>query len=177
MPRQIMAAALDGSGCASDVVDRTLGEIRHIISFDEFEKTEIFVLAVRRVIGVNAVADNLRTAVVKNIGIANTAIGIVLGLSAGFAPGPLLTLVISETLQHDIKSGIKVAISPIFTDLPIIILTLSILSQLSDFHNILGIISLLGGSVILFMGYESMNPKSPESNFSEIEPKSLVKGI
>ena len=31
-------------------------------------------------------------------------IGIVLGLSAGFAPGPLLTLVISETLQHDIKS-------------------------------------------------------------------------
>jgi len=104
-------------------------------------------------------------------------IGIVLGLSAGFAPGPLLTLVISETLQHDIKSGIKVAISPIFTDLPIIILTLSILSQLSDFHNILGIISLLGGSVILFMGYESMNPKSPESNFSEIEPKSLVKGI
>ena len=86
-------------------------------------------------------------------------LGILLGLSAGFAPGPLLALVISETLRHDISAGIRVALSPIFTDLPIIILTIAILSQLSGFHNILGIISLIGGCVILFMGYESMNPK------------------
>jgi len=59
----------------------------------------------------------------------------VLGVSAGFAPGPLLTLVISETLQHDIKSGVKVALAPIITDLPIIIL-----SKLTNFHDILGII-------------------------------------
>ena len=103
--------------------------------------------------------------------------GIVLGLSAGSAPGPLLTLVISETLRHDISAGIRVAVSPIFTDLPIIILTLAVLSQLSGFHNILGIISLIGGCVILFMGYESMNPKSSESDLSETEPKSLIKGI
>jgi len=83
-------------------------------------------------------------------------IGIILGLSAGFAPGPLLTLVISETLQHDIKSGVKVALAPIITDLPIIILTLYILTKLTNFHNILGIISLAGGSFILFMGYESI---------------------
>lgn len=104
-------------------------------------------------------------------------IGIVLGLSAGFAPGPLLALVISETLQHDIRSGVKVALSPIFTDLPIIIVTLAVLSKLSDFHNILGIISLIGGCVILFMGYESMNPESPESEFSDTKPNSLAKGI
>ena len=104
-------------------------------------------------------------------------IGIVLGLSAGFAPGPLLTLVISETLRHDIRSGIKVALSPIFTDLPIIILTLFILAQLSNFKSILGIISLTGGCVILFMGYESMNPKPPESDFLVEKPKSLIKGI
>lgn len=103
--------------------------------------------------------------------------GIVLGLSAGLAPGPLLTLVISETLRHDIRAGIRVAVSPIFTDLPIIILTLAVLSQLSGFHNILGIISLIGGCVILFMGYESMNPKISKSDLSETEPKSLVKGI
>ena len=104
-------------------------------------------------------------------------IGMLLGLSAGFAPGPLLTLVISETLRHDIKSGVRVALSPIFTDLPIIILTLTVLAKLSDFHNILGVISLIGGSVILLMGCESMNPKSSESDFSETEPKPLIKGI
>ncbi len=65
-------------------------------------------------------------------------IGTVLGLSAGFAPGPLLTLVISETLQSEIRSGVKVALAPIITDVPIIVLTLFILSKLSNFHNILG---------------------------------------
>jgi threonine/homoserine/homoserine lactone efflux protein len=34
-------------------------------------------------------------------------IGIILGLS----PGPLLALVISETLQHNIRSGIKIAVA------------------------------------------------------------------
>ncbi len=91
-------------------------------------------------------------------------IGTILGLSAGFAPGPLLTLVISETLQHDIKSGVKVALAPIITDLPIIILTLFILAKLSNFHNILGIISLTGGFVILFMGYESIRTRGVELN-------------
>ena len=104
-------------------------------------------------------------------------IGIILGLSAGFAPGPLLTLVISETLQHDIKSGVKVALAPIITDLPIIILTLFILAKLSNFHNILGIISLTGGFFILFMGYESIRTKGVELNIQETEPQSLRKGI
>lgn len=104
-------------------------------------------------------------------------VGIILGLSAGFAPGPLLTLVIAETLRHDIRSGIKVAISPVFTDLPIIVLTLVVLSQLSGFHHILGIISIVGGCVILFMGYESMNPKPPQSAGPDTRPRSLAKGI
>ena len=104
-------------------------------------------------------------------------IGIILGLSAGFAPGPLLTLVISETLQHDIKSGVKVALAPIITDLPIIILTLYILTKLTNFHNILGIISLAGGSFILFMGYESIRSKGVELTLQEKKVQSLTKGI
>ncbi|MBU2620847.1 MAG: LysE family transporter [Proteobacteria bacterium] len=104
-------------------------------------------------------------------------IGTVLGLSAGFAPGPLLTLVISETLQHDIKSGIKVSLAPIITDLPIIILTLFILSKLSNFHNILGLISLTGGLFILFMGYKSLRTKGVKINLDGIKPKSLIKGV
>ncbi|MCK5097577.1 MAG: LysE family transporter [Desulfobacteraceae bacterium] len=104
-------------------------------------------------------------------------IGIILGLSAGCAPGPLLTLVISETLQHDIKSGVKVALAPFITDLPIIILTLFVLSELSSFHNILGIISLTGGFVILFMGYKSIRFKGVELNLQKTRSQSLAKGI
>ncbi|MES9860524.1 MAG: hypothetical protein ABW157_19515 [Candidatus Thiodiazotropha sp. LLP2] len=75
--------------------------------------------------------------------------GIVLGLSAGFSPGPLLTLVISETLQHDIRAGIKVAVAPIITDLPIIIFSLFIINEISGLYNILGLISLLVGWTLL----------------------------
>ena len=104
-------------------------------------------------------------------------IGTILGLSAGFTPGPLLTLVICETLQHDIKSGIKVALAPIITDLPVVILTLFILAKLSNFHNILGIISLMGGFFILFMGYKNIRTKGVELNLQETRPKSLTKGV
>jgi threonine/homoserine/homoserine lactone efflux protein len=84
---------------------------------------------------------------------------------------------ISETLQHDVKSGVKVALAPIITDLPIVILTLFILSKLSSFHNILEIISLTGGFVILFMGYERIRTKGVELNLQQTKPKSLTKGI
>ncbi len=104
-------------------------------------------------------------------------IGTLLGLAAGFAPGPLLTLVISETLQHDFKSGIKVAIAPIITDLPIILLTLFILSRLSNFNNILGIISFIGAFFILFMGYTNLRTSGVALNENQVEPKSLIKGL
>jgi len=100
-----------------------------------------------------------------------------LGLSAGLSPGPLLTLVVSETLRHDIKAGVKVAVAPIITDVPIIIATCFILSKLSGFHTILGIISLAGGCFILFMGYESLRSTEVACNTQERQPRSLIKGI
>lgn len=104
-------------------------------------------------------------------------VGTVLGLSAGFAPGPLLTLVISETLQHGVKAGVKVALAPILTDLPIIILTLLALSKLSNFYGTLGIITLLGGCFVLYMGYEGIRSRGLDPLLSEEAPKSLAKGI
>lgn len=104
-------------------------------------------------------------------------IGTVLGLSAGFAPGPLLTLVISETLQHGIKAGIKVAIAPFITDLPIICLTFLVLSKLSGFHQLVGIISLLGGCFIFYTGFKNLLIKQPDSDFKISKFNSLSKGI
>ena len=49
------------------------------------------------------------------------ALGAFLGLASGISPGPLLTITISETLQHGKWEGIKVAISPLITDLPIVL--------------------------------------------------------
>lgn len=88
-----------------------------------------------------------------------------------------MTLVISETIQHDIKSGIKVAIAPIITDLPIIVFTLLVLSKISNFNEILGIISLAGGCFVLYMGYKNLCIKGVELNLQDIKSKSLTKGV
>ena len=55
---------------------------------------------------------------------------VLMGLGEGLKPGPLNTLVISETLQHDWKAGMKVSLSPLITDAPII--TLSALMWVSS---------------------------------------------
>jgi len=105
------------------------------------------------------------------------SIGIILGLSSGFAPGPLLTLVISESLQFGIKAGVKVALAPIISDLPIILLTLFIAARLSGFHSGLAIISLLGGIFILITGLNCMRPQTLQTAAPAEPPKSILKGV
>jgi len=103
--------------------------------------------------------------------------GMLLGLAAGFAPGPLLVLVISETLKHNIKAGIKVSIAPLITDVPIILISLLILNRLADFKPILGCISIFGGLFILYLGYESLKTRGVELNLSSVSSSSFRKGV
>jgi len=103
--------------------------------------------------------------------------GTILGLSAGIAPGPLLALVISETLRHGLKAGVKVALAPIISDIPIVALTLYLLAKLSAFHMILGTVSFLGGFVLLYMGYESLVTQGANLSFRGLKPQSFKKGI
>jgi len=104
-------------------------------------------------------------------------IGTILGLSAGFAPGPLLALVISETLQHDIKAGIKVSLAPILTDLPLIVITVFVLEKLARFQQILGVISIAGGFFILYLAINSIKIKGIDIGEGFKTPRSLQKGI
>ncbi len=103
--------------------------------------------------------------------------GMLLGLAAGFAPGPLLVLVISETLKHNIKAGIKVSIAPLITDVPIILISLLILNRLADFKPILGCISIFGGLFILYLGYKSLKTRGVALNLSSVSSSSLKKGV
>jgi len=103
--------------------------------------------------------------------------GAILGLTAGMSPGPLLTLVITETLNHNRREGIRIAISPLFTDIPIILVSLFVFSSLSQFNLILGVISLLGGIFVAYLGYETIKTKALTVGNVHLQPKSLKKGI
>ena len=98
-------------------------------------------------------------------------------MAAGFTPGPLLVLVISECLRHDIKAGIKVSIAPLITDVPIILISLLVLNRLANFKVILGCISIFGGLFILYLSYESLKTKGVELNLASHSSNSYRKGV
>lgn len=102
--------------------------------------------------------------------------GLMFGLSAGFSPGPLMTLIISQTLTYGVKEGLKVSLAPLITDLPVILLSILVLSRLSDSRTVLGIISLLGGLFVLKLAYANFRIKPPANETCGQAPKSLLKG-
>jgi threonine/homoserine/homoserine lactone efflux protein len=103
--------------------------------------------------------------------------GLVYGLSAGFSPGPLLMLVISQTLQHGIKEGVKVALAPVLTDLPIIAAALVVLGRLANFKPVLGLISLAGGLFVAYMAWGNFRTPGLETAETPTAPKSLLRGV
>jgi threonine/homoserine/homoserine lactone efflux protein len=103
--------------------------------------------------------------------------GMVYGLSAGFSPGPLLALVISQTLKHGMREGAKVAMAPLVTDLPIILISLLVLTRLTDFKTVLGVISIIGGLFVAYLAYGNFRPPRLEEDAGRVAPQSLAKGI
>jgi threonine/homoserine/homoserine lactone efflux protein len=103
--------------------------------------------------------------------------GIILGFYAGFSPGPLLVLVISQTFEHGYMEGIKVAFVPLITDLPIIFISVVFLSVVYGYNLIIGSISILGGLYVAYLAYGSFKTKGFSLNFEIEDPKSLKKGI
>ena len=101
---------------------------------------------------------------------------VVYGLSAGFSPGPLLALVISQTLRYGIREGVKASMAPLVTDLPIILVSVLILRSLSDSRFILGCISMAGGLFVTYLAYECFRTVRLEMADLDGGPQSLGKG-
>ncbi|MBN1597591.1 MAG: LysE family transporter [Bacteroidales bacterium] len=100
-----------------------------------------------------------------------------LGLMAGISPGPILMLIISETLKHDKKEGIRIAMVPLITDLPIVIASVILISRLSSFNNVLGVISILGALFIIYLAYENIVYSGNRKAGKNSNLKPAVKGI
>ena len=102
--------------------------------------------------------------------------GLSLGFSAGISPGPLFAMVIAQTLRFGLGEGLKTAISPLLTDIPIIFLSVALLAGMSGYQNLLGLISLAGGLFLLYMAYASFSPGRIETPPAATALGSLFKG-
>lgn len=81
--------------------------------------------------------------------------GLSLGLAAGLSPGPLLAVVIAQTLTHGVREGVKAAFAPILSDVPVVLLCLFVLARISSPGPVLGWIEAGGGVFVAYLGYET----------------------
>ena len=70
-------------------------------------------------------------------------IGLSLGAMAGVSPGPLLVLVVVQTLHRGWRGGMATAVAPVLSDAVVIVLVVLALDRLP--HWTLSVIGLLGG--------------------------------
>jgi threonine/homoserine/homoserine lactone efflux protein len=78
--------------------------------------------------------------------------GLSIGLGSGVAPGPLTGLAISTTLRSGLGSGLRIAIAPLISDSVIILLSLTLVSQLPD--GAITVLGIVGALVVAAFGLE-----------------------
>lgn len=102
---------------------------------------------------------------------------IIFGFSNGLSPGPALTLVISHTIQHNLKAGIKVASGPILFGLVVVPISILISVQINNYKNVMGWISIIGAIYIVYLGIKTILSKKIKLNSSvSSQPKSFWVG-
>lgn len=104
--------------------------------------------------------------------------GAILGVVEGVKPGPLLTMVIRETLSGGLRAGVRTAAAPIFTDGPLVIVSLLAAGWISTQPTILIAISILGAGYLLKMGLECFTIEPPPPDLAGIDVSdSFKRGI
>ena len=104
------------------------------------------------------------------------ALGLGLGLAAGLSPGPLIAMVVAQSLRHGTAEGLKIAVAPLLTDLPIVALALVADAMLATSKPILGWSSLGGAVFVCYIGIETMLGKPPDPDAPQEAPNSWLRG-
>ena len=88
-----------------------------------------------------------------------------------------MALVIAQTMRYGIKEGIRAALAPILTDIPIIAISFAVLGYLSQIGPVLGLISVFGGCYVLYLAYETFKIQPVSVEETTRLPGSLKKGV
>ena len=104
--------------------------------------------------------------------------GALLGVVEGIKPGPLLTMVIRETLSGGLRAGIWTAAAPVFTDGPLIVLSLVAAAWIATQTSVLLAITVAGAVFLAYMGIECFSLELPDVASHDAPPKaSFLRGI
>ncbi|MGA1839827.1 MAG: LysE family transporter [bacterium] len=91
--------------------------------------------------------------VLQLIGIAVSAF--VVALTGALMPGPLLTVTISESIKRGKWTGLFLIIGHSILELGLILLILAGFGSLFKINKVVGTISLIGGIILIWMGWDT----------------------
>ena len=80
-------------------------------------------------------------------------VGLAIGLAAGISPGPLMVLVVTQTLRSGWRAGLLTAAAPLITDAVVILGVVLVLRALPTWA--LPVMGVLGGAFVIWSGIES----------------------
>lgn len=103
--------------------------------------------------------------------------GAALGLSAGLSPGPLMALVIVQTMTYSVREGVKVAAAPLLTDLPIVLGALALTAALADQPRLLALLTLCGAGYLAHCALGSLRFTAQAGSQAQALPRSVRKGV
>lgn len=76
-------------------------------------------------------------------------LGVSLGWAAGISPGPLFALVLTTSLRRGFPAGARMAMVPLLSDLPVVVLSVGVLATLPN-QAVTGL-SVAGGVYLLYL--------------------------
>jgi len=79
--------------------------------------------------------------------------GLTLGFAAGAQPGPFQAFLISQALSRGWRKTLLMGLAPLISDGPIVIVTLLLLSQVSDWFQ--RALQIIGGLFVLYLAYSA----------------------
>lgn len=96
-----------------------------------------------------------------------------IGLASGVAPGPMLILVVSTSLQHGLAAGVRVALAPLLSDLPIVAVVFSLFSWVQAHTRWIGMLAIAGSIYLAWFGWRELRGRPHGLNDWEIKPMSM----
>lgn len=84
-----------------------------------------------------------------------------LGLTAGLSPGPLMTLLLAESLRGGWPAGFRVSVAPLVTDSVLVSLALLVAAPLPPWG--IAAISVVGGGILMWMGWGTLRSRPAET--------------
>jgi threonine/homoserine/homoserine lactone efflux protein len=108
--------------------------------------------------------------------VSELLLGISLGFAAGISPGPLSALVVTTALQRGVAAGVRVAIAPLLSDLPVVALSVLAVGVFPTW--VLPYVAVGGGIFVIVLGVDTFR-KAPRASFEnrQVESRDLRRGF